>query len=290
MFIFFILLLFINIFINLDSLMNCIYNSLFIWFYNIIPSIFIFYNISNYLLYNKFFYKFSLLLKIIIKLESLYSYSLLLLNVFLGNPGTTNLINEAFNNNKISINDYKTLNNICIFMNPIFILSFFNVKFYLIYVFSILIYIKFYSIYIKHKNNNYTFSYNSINKYSLDIMYKSINESIYILLNIAGQIVFFNVLRNTITFGLSLIHFDNTFLKVLLSFLEVSNGLKNISDLNISSLNVLLLCFQGFCILFQSLLYINKKNISYIRYIFNHCIIAILVTLIFFITNLIFHI
>ena len=105
----FILLVIINVIWNLEILMQSIYDSLFVWFYSIYPSIFIFYNISNYLMYNYCFIKLSNLLKFFIKFDSDKSYVILLINIFLGNPGTANLLFNSLNNQEITDNDFKLL-------------------------------------------------------------------------------------------------------------------------------------------------------------------------------------
>ena len=290
MFLIFILLLLINIVLNLNGLIASIYKTLNTWFYNVLPSIFIFYNISNYLISNKIILFVSKIFKFIIKFESQYSYSLLLINIFLGNPGTTSLINEAFNNNKISINDYRTLNSICIYMNPLFVITFFNIKFYIIYFISILIYIKIYSLIINRNKKN-LFLLQSVNRnYSINDFYLSINKSINIILNVAGVMVFFNIIKQTFSFYINYFDLNYFSLKFILSFIEVSSGLKDISLYNNINLNILLLSSQGICILIQSLSYLNKKNISFSKYILNHILSTIVVSCIFIILSFIFHI
>lgn len=290
MFLIFILLLLINIVLNLNGLIASIYKTLNTWFYNVLPSIFIFYNISNYLISNKIILFVSKIFKFIIKFESQYSYSLLFINIFLGNPGTTSLINEAFNNNKISINDYRTLNSICIYMNPLFVITFFNIKFYIIYFISILIYIKIYSLIINRNEKN-LFLLQSVNRnYSINDFYLSINKSINIILNVAGVMVFFNIIKQTFSFYINYFDLNYFSLKFILSFIEVSSGLKDISLYNNINLNILLLSSQGLCILIQSLSYLNKKNISFLRYILNHILSTIAVSCIFITLSFIFHI
>ena len=290
MFLIFILLLLINIVLNLNGLIASIYKTLNTWFYNVLPSIFIFYNISNYLISNKIILFVSKIFKFIIKFESQYSYSLLFINIFLGNPGTTSLINEAFNNNKISINDYQTLNNICIYMNPLFVITFFNIKFYIIYFISILIYIKIYSLIINRNKKNLFLSQSVNRNYSINDFYLSINKSINIILNVAGVMVFFNIIKQTFSFYINYLNLNYFSLKFILSFIEVSSGLKDISLYNNINLNILLLSSQGLCILIQSLSYLNKKNISFLRYILNHILSTIAVSCIFITLSFIFHI
>ncbi len=283
----FIFLIILNIIFNLDNLMFTIYNSLFIWFYNIFPAVFIFYMISSYLYHNLLINKFSKIFKYLIRFESDNSYSLLLINIFLGNPGTASLINEAFNNNQISFNDFKNLNNICIFINPLFILSFFDYKIYLIYFCSIIIFIKLYSLFHnKNISNNITFPIKQY-EYTFNTFTCSLNNVINILLNIACISTFFSIIKNTIIYVLNTINFNNFFIIYLLSFLELATGIKE--NTNNFYLCIFILISQGFSILMQSFNVLNKKNISFKRYILNHIIITFIVFIIFFVIYFLFH-
>lgn len=293
MFIIFIIFVFLNIILNLNDVMNSVYDSLFIWFYNVFPSIFIFYNISSYLINNKIFCYTSKIFKLLIKYDSSRSYCLLFINIFLGNPGTVNLINNAFENEEISYNDYIKLNDTTFFMNPLFILSFTNIYFYLIYLLCCFIYIKLYDVFYKvditnnymNKNNNFIFNFSMLTK--------SISSSINILLNVAGLITFFNVFKNTIIFIFDLFNINifNIFISnIFLSFLEIASGLKVLEKYNNAILYMLLFSFQGVCILFQSYSFSNKKNISFKRYILSHLISSLSITLIFIILKFLFHI
>lgn len=288
MIIFFIFVIFINIIFNYDNLMNSIYNSLFIWFYNIYPSIFIFYNISYYLYNNIYFNRFSLLFKYIIKFDSNRSYSIFFINFFLGNPGTTNLIYEAYESNEISEYDFNKLNDFTFCMNPLFILPYLGYIYFIIYIISYFIYIFIFSRIFKYKNKDNKFCNSNINKYSIKSFFNSINNSIMILLNVAGLVTFFNILKEIIIFSTD--KFNITYFNYLLSFLEVASGLRYLSSFNNIYSYVLLISFQGLCILIQSFSVISKKNISFKRYIFVHIINSILVTLIFYILTTLFHI
>lgn len=290
MIVLFIILVFINIIFNFNNLMENIYNSLFIWFYNVYPSIFIFYNISCYFLTSNLFIKFSHIFKFIIKFDSPKTYTLLFINIFLGNPGTANLIEQAYNNNEISYCDYRRLLDITIFMNPLFVLTFLNIKYYFIYLVSIIIYIKFYSFINIYNNdniiNNYTIT-NINKKYSFSDFSIAINNVINILLTIACMITFFSIVKTTITYLLNIFNFNNNYITLLLSCLEVASGLNDIKDFNLYFI-VSLINFQGLCIIFQSYQYLNKKNISLKRYILGKIISCLSCTLIFFFLTIIF--
>lgn len=288
MFIIFIIFVFLNIILNLKDVMNSVYDSLFIWFYNVFPSIFIFYNISSYLINNKIFFNISKIFKLLIKYDSHKSYCLLFINIFLGNPGTVNLINKAFENDEISYNDYVKLNDTTFFMNPLFILSFTNIYFYLIYLLCCFIYIKLYDVFYKVNISNNFISCDSKYSFSFSVLSKSISSSINILLNVAGLITFFNVFKNTIIFIFDL--FNLNISNIFLSFLEIASGLTMLQQYNNTIFYMLLFSFQGVCILFQSYSFLSKKNISFKRYILSHLIASLSVTLIFIILKFIFHI
>jgi len=286
----FVLLVIINVIFNLDALMNCIYSSLFVWFYNIYPSIFIFYNISNYLLNNSFFIKISKLFRFLIKFECEKSYVLFAINLFLGNPGTAKLLSNCYESNEINEHDFKLLNNITFFMNPIFVLNVIIFKYYIIYIISLFIYIIIYCLLSKNKNN---FVYKSdffYRKYTFQTFSDSLNDCIYILLNVACLITFFNITKTSILYILSILGIDFRFINIILSFLEVATGLNYLIEFNNLYLIISLISFQGLCILIQSFNIINKKNISFKRYIFNHIISSFSVTLIFYIITILFHI
>lgn len=286
----FILLVIINVIWNLEILMQSIYDSLSVWFYSIYPSIFIFYNISNYLMYNYCFIKLSNLLKFFIKFDSDKSYVILLINIFLGNPGTANLLFNSLNNQEITDNDFKLLKNITFFMNPLFILNIFNIKIYLFYLLSSFIYIYIYSFVFNYRKDQKKLIINSCKKYSFGNFYESINNSINILLNVACMVTFFNITKTSIIYILNLINFNNSLINIVLSFLEVASGLKFLSSIDNIYLSILLISFQGLCILIQSFSYLNKKNISFLRYIFNNIFRSICVSIIFIILTILFHI
>lgn len=290
MVIFFILLIIINIIFNKYNLLYCCYESLYIWFYNIYPSVFILYNISSILYNNKLFNKFSNILKKIIYFDSQKSYSLLIINIFLGNPGTTNLINESYERNEISERDFNKLVNICNFINPLFILSFFKISLYISYFISSFITILIIGKIFNYNNLNCAYiNDNSIYKFDCKKLKTSINNTINILLYIAYFITFFNIIKTSLLFiTYKFQHLHSIFI-IIFSFLELSSGLKTIIHYN-NILSILLLSFQGVCILFQSFNIINKKNISLKRYIFIHILYSIIATLIFYIISILFHI
>lgn len=288
MFLIFVIFLILNIILDLNGVMSSVHLALNIWVNNIFPSIFIFYNISSYLINNFIFAKISCLFKFLIKFDSKRAYNIFFASIFLGNPGSTKLINSSYCCKEISHYDFIKLNDCCIFVNPLFVISFLNLKFYLFYLTCCLIYIKLYDLlYSTNYPNIYTKTNYSC--YDINSLFNSLNDSISILMNVCGLVTFFNIFKNTILFILNLFNFNYDFFTFLLAFLELASGLSSLKNCN-ELVIILLVSSQGLCILFQSYNLINKKNISFKRYILSHFISTISISLIFTILRLLFHI
>lgn len=285
----FIIFLILNIILNLNDVMCCVYDALYIWFFNIYPSVFIFYNICSYLTINSFFSRLALIFRILIKFDSNKAYTIFFTSILLGNPGTASLINNAHNNKEISYNDFIKLCDCTFFVNPLFIISFTNIYFYIVYLFCCFIYIKIYSLLFKTNTSNDNFKIKN-DKYTIKSLFDSINTSISILLNVSGLVTFFNIFKNTLIFILDIFHINIHYFSFLFSFLEIASGLNFIKSYNNSLLFILLISSQGLCILFQSYSVLDKKNISFKRYILSHLLSTFCVSFIFFILKLFFHI
>ena len=272
----FIFIFFFSIIFNYDKTINSVYSALEVWLYNIYPSLFLLYIVSFYFIQNKLFNKFSLILKPFISFEYNKSYSIILTSVILGNPGTINLAKVNYKDNNISYNDYKKIIYLSIFMNPLFVISVLDFKLYIYYLISSLITVfifdKFKRLNKKNINgNNFIYTYQSF--------ISSITSIINVLLMVACLSVLFSVLKESISF---LLYKVNINLDILLSFLEISTGLKYLASNNQLILSIFLIAFQGLCIIIQSFSIIKDTSISFIKYIFIRLIQAIITTLIFF--------
>lgn len=256
----------INLFWNYNNLNLIIIQSLKTWLYFIVPSFFIIFLVSNFLLRNKFFYKFCLILKPFLKFDSPFSYTIFVNCALSGNPTTTKLIQENFNNSNISFRDYNILLCICKFTNPLFIISFLSLRFYLLYLLSLFltgIIITRFNFPYPHK---FDFGKSSL-QYTTSDLYSSINNAISILLLIAGTITFYNIVCASIN---SLLNYK--IINQFTLFIELSNGISILSKSSNYFLVFLLLASQGICIITQSYFTLDKKNISLSRYIKLHLI------------------
>ncbi len=270
-----IILLFINILFNYTNTMNIIYSSLYIWFYKVFPSLFLLYIISYYLINNNFFNKCSKVLKALISFENVRSYSIFLVSMLLGNPGAISLSYIEYNKKHITNNDFKKLCYFSIFFNPLFVISFLGIKFYIIYFISSLITIficeKFYKLQLSNSQSFYSpYSYNDFSE--------SISNIITIVLSVACLSCFFNVLKESLVF---IFNKCNINLTSLLNFIEISSGLPYFKNYNNYLLCCFLISFQGLCIIIQSINVIKNNDISIIKYIIIRFILSSIVTLFF---------
>lgn len=272
----FIIIFFISVIFNYDKTMNSVYSALEIWLYNIYPSLFLLYIVSYYFIQNKLFNKLSLILKPFISFECNKSYSILLTSIFLGNPGTISLALTNYKENNIAVSDYKKIIYLSIFMNPLFVISFLNLKIYIYYLIS-----SFITLFISDKffrlNRKSIESNNTI--YTYQSFISSIASIINVLLMVACLSVLCNVLKESISF---LLYKVNINLDILLSYLEIGTGLKYLISNNYLILSIFLIAFQGLCIIIQSYSLIKDTSISLIKYIFIRLIQAVVTTLIFF--------
>ena len=229
-------------------------------------------------------------MKFFISFDSEYSYAIFIISILLGNPGSSKLIQNSFDNNYISKNDYTKLNNITFFVNPLFILSFINFKNYIIYLICSFIYIKMYVMIKRYNKKNCYYIYNDNITINYNIFSKNINDVINILLNVAAMVSFFSAINSTIKLVLDYLNINNWFINFIFSNLEISNGLVYLKNNNYKLIyTIYLISFQGICILMQSYSVISKKNISFIRYILYNFLRAIIISLMFYIITL-FHI
>lgn len=270
-----IILLFITMLYNYDNTMNIIYSSLYTWFYKVFPSLFLLYIIAYYLINNKHFNKLAKILKIFISFENIKSYSIFLVSILLGNPGSLSLSYIEYNKNHISKNDFKKLCYFTIFFNPLFVVSFMGFKFYILYFISTFLIIFIFEKLFKLHFTNSKFVYNA---YTFTYFSDSINNIISIVLSVACLSCFFNVFKEAISFLFINLNIKMDF---LLQFIEISSGLQYFKNTNNYILCCLLISFQGLCILIQSLNIIKNNDISIIKYIIIRIILSLFVTLLF---------
>lgn len=278
------ILLLINVFFDIDLIYESMFTSLYIWLIRIVPSFFIFYILSTFLLRKNILSKISFILKPFFSFEKNKSYELLLLSFLISNPTTIKQATSYYEDNLISFNDYKKVIYLSLFSNPLFLLSFFDVKTVLIFII-----IQFICIFIidkKMKLNRIDNNDCSINKESNSflIISKSLNDVIYIILLIASSICFVNLIKTSIINIFSLFNIND--IGIYLSIFEITSGIISIQSLDINNiiLNSILLfiiSFQGIAINLQNYCIINNKKINYKKAIIVRFIESLIASIIY---------
>ncbi len=255
----FILLIIYVSFINPSLLFNSVLDSLEIWLYRIYPSFFIFFIISSLLLNFGIFKYLTFLIKPIVKFNSDKAYELYLLSLFVGNPTSSKFTYLELQKNSITESDAIKLIKYHSFMNPLFVISIISLlsnnykEIIITYILVSIIVNTLFSI-----NKKGSISFNNPKKdflVNIDFVLDSINGAISILIQIAGFIIFCNLLKDIFIY---FIPSSN----IISSFLESSRGVYDILNSNVSNkllLIISLLTFQGLSINLQ--VYNNARGL-----------------------------
>lgn len=267
----FIILIFINYNIVLESTINACY----IWLYKVFPYLFIMIILNNILI-NLNFYQ-------IFKRPSTYVFIMSLLS---GSPTSayiiSNLHKEAIIDNCYA--DTSLL--FSYFANPLFLYTMLNSIFknnYIVIKLIIIHYISNFIIYLINKNklNNYSNKRNNNLTFNLT---HSIKEAINTTLMVLGTIIFYLVISNIIinTFNIP------SFLSILFrGILEMTQGLNYLIDENIiykEILTIFFLSFGGLSIHTQVKCILDEANLDYKYFLKGRTyqtIISLILTIIF---------
>ena len=249
--------------INNNLFIDTFITTLKLWLYKVVPPIFTFYIIVSILVKLNILDKILIIfrpLKIILKFDTNNAFNLFLTSIFLGNPGSANLIYNEYINDTITKRDYIKLVNCCGFITPLFIFTLFSENLYysfIIYISHLLTY--FISCALYNKNLNY--GNKKINHDNLQTL-SSIISVFYNVCEICLTIASIMVIANLIVSSLSLFNIN----KLLLIPLELTSGiLKIITEYKNSFFALItismLITFNGFCIHLQ--IFSQIKGIKY---------------------------
>ena len=271
----------IEFLINSNELINVFFNTIKLCFYNLFPTIFIFFTITdilnNYnfpLLISKFFGE---LFYKIYKLPKISSY-ITIMSLSSGFPGNSKLIKDELDNKTINSFDATKLLTMTHFSNPLFIIytvgnNFFHDKkiglIILIshFITNFIVGLLFRNIYqIKTKEIVLE------EKKSLpfiDLLKSSFYNTIKIIINVFSIIIFFSLIITIINKYLGL----NIYSSVIFNgLMEITTGLHYLSLLNINKIKAAMLAtsfisFGGFSIHMQIMSILNKYDINYFIYL-----------------------
>ena len=282
---------------NSNALINVFFNTTNLCFYNLLPSIFIFFTITDIL--NNYDFPifisklFGPLFEKIYHLPKESSY-ILFMSMTSGFPSNSKLIKDALDNKRITLEDATKLLTMTHFSNPLFIIYTIGINFLnnkkvgLIILFShfitnFIVGLLFKNIFKYEKKDQ------SIHK-TIPLSFISLLKTSFIkttktLINVFGIIIIFTILTSIISKYLYLNPFSNVIFNGLI---EITNGLKLLSILAISNIKKAIIAtffisFGGFSIHMQTLSILNEYKINYFIYLLSRIIHGALSSLIVYI-------
>lgn len=246
-----IIFFFILIFIKKDIMYYTIYNTVILWFKNIVPNLLPMFIITSLIIESNLIINicniFGKLFNKIFKC-SIYGIFIYFLSLFTGSPSNAKYINDLVNNNLISntlsdklllfTSNYNTL--LIYSLLTLYLNKSISIKIISIIVMSNII------VGLIFRNINYIDLKTNYIKRKINIS-KIIKDTIDTLLMILGTLIFFNIIIN-------LLPIKNMLLKNILNgFLEITTGLKGLEYLDISTnikilLSTIYLSFGGLSI------------------------------------------
>lgn len=271
------------ILINPNVIYNGVKNGLNICINIIVPSLFPFMVICNFICLSPIFIFISKILrpitKFIFRLPS--DVGCLIFMSFIGGyPTGAKLVSEFLNKKQISIETANRLLCFCVNAGPAFVITaighvIYNNKkiglcLFIAHIFSSII-IGFLLGLFSNKYNNKTNKYKFISFSYSQAFVKSVVDTMYSIMNISSFVIIFSV----IIFIIKNVFISNNIINILLSFLEITVGMSDVAKLdnNISLiLSSFFISFSGISIICQIFYFIkdfnlNKKNIFIFRVI-----------------------
>lgn len=274
------IILLIEIFDHTKFIINVFYESSHLWFYNLIPTLFPFFIITDLLAnygFINFIAKIFGKIMIIFKLPQKTSYALFM-SMFSGFPGNSKLIKELLDNQEINDQEACKLLTFTHFSNPLFIIGTVGLIFLnnqkiatiiliIHYLTNFLVGLLFRNIY--HQNNNQIKKKERQTLPFITILIKSINNAIKTMFLIYGIIIFTSLLTNIITINLNLSSFTKS---ILTGILEMTQGLKLIANENLpiilkATIMTFFLSFGGISIHMQVMGILAEYKVNYYIYL-----------------------
>ncbi len=254
-----------------------------LWLYKVVVAIIPMYILSSCLISIPFLAKISYqFLKPLHLFENRKALSLFLISFLTGNPTSTILVKKAYLNKEISLLQASKIINSSSHVSFLFILVMFQSKDAIVLIVSQIIATLF--LYLLHGKIELKDNYmqNNIDPCPILENINMIMEDLpIILLKILASMYLITV------FKLPFLSFDNSFLNLLLGYLEVTTGINSFIALNLNHLVIILLCssllsLNGGAILLQVFNIIKKTRLSFCKYLigrFYHLILSTIISL-----------
>ena len=275
-----ILFFLLEIFNHSSIIINTIYQSSYIWFYNIVPTLFPIYIITDLLAnYNGFYYLsklFGKFMEKVFKMKKETSF-IFLLSIISGFPSNSKYIKMMLDNKTINIKEANKLLTFTHFSNPLFIIESVDINFLHNKKIGLLILVIDYitNIIIGFFYRNYYVNLESIiilkkDKESfVNCLTNSIYKTIKILLLLFGIITFFMLITSILKTNLKI---NSFILNIICGLLEMTQGIYYIASSNINiilkaSIITFFLSFGGISIHMQVFSILKDYKLKYSNYL-----------------------
>ena len=266
--------------VNSNSLITVFFNTIKLFINNLLPSVFIFFTISdilnNYGLPYYLSRSFGKIIEKIYKIPKESSY-IIFIALTSGFPSSSKLIKDALDKNIINSYDATKILSMTHFANPLFIITISDNMFHDKKIGIVILLVHFITNFIIGFifRNIYKYEKKEINysiKRSLsfiELLKSSFYNTSKLLISILGIILFFSLMLTTVNHYLNLNSFSNMLFNGLI---EITTGINYLSLLNIektkaAALVVFFISFGGFSIHMQNMTILNKYNINYYVYL-----------------------
>lgn len=249
-----------------------------IWYKNLFPSIFPVLILCDLIVsFNVFGFLIKYLGNFFRKLFRINKYGILVFIVSLlcGTPSNMVLARNLYDKNLLTGDDINKLIPLCLFFNPIFVITFTNTKVFIILTISTILS----GLIFRGKDNQIiNDSSNYKNEFNLS---KSIEKSMHTLFNILGTVALFMVLSNIIVIKKPIVSC------ILGGFFELTTGLykTNLFFKGNNYLYLLFLSFGGLSIITQINNVLESIKINYSKLLIQRLIVFIISVLICILTK-----
>lgn len=276
-----VIILSLIIFFNKDISSNIIKNTLVLWLDVIIPSVPVSYFLGSLIYnYNSLFLLIYPLFRKLLHFENSTSFTLFIVSFIVGNPTSTVLITDAYNNNQITKLEASRLLRFSSFISFFFILMVFDITLSIPILISQVISSLLIAIFSK---NNYSTNVQKKVDFSITSIIEKLPKTLLIILSSM-------IISSIIKIPLLILFKDSTYLiPTFLSFFEITTGINTLNTLYSGIILLLfssfLVSFEGIAILLQITINIKKMMLSisdYLLYRIIHGIIATLISIILF--------
>lgn len=265
-------------FYNRNMVSMSILEAINIWYKNLFPSIFPVLILCDLIVsFNVFGFLIKYLGNFFRKLFRINKYGLLVFIVSLlcGTPSNMVLARNLYDKNLLTKDDINKLIPLCLFFNPIFVITFTNTKVFIILTISTILS----GLIFRGKDNQIiNDSSNYKNEFNLS---KSIEKSMHTLFNILGTVALFMVLSNIIVIKKPIVSC------ILGGFFELTTGLykTNLFFKGNNYLYLLFLSFGGLSIITQINNVLESIKINYSKLLIQRLIVFIISVLICILTK-----